>query len=113
MEAEDLLVDDPRDAAYCLPRAEAVRQRVQTADPNTRLRWSEWVLTATGLEDVLAEAVKWETPIRGVHDSVVRPLFLPGQATPLHCRENRWSEDRGKPWSVPGFAVPGFARGTP
>lgn len=58
MEAEDLLVDDPRDAAYFLPRAEAVRQRVQTADPNTRLHWSEWVLTATGLEDVLAEAVK-------------------------------------------------------
>ncbi len=48
-----------------LHAAEAVRQRVQTADPNTRLRWSEWVFTATGLEDVFAESVQWETPILG------------------------------------------------
>jgi hypothetical protein len=59
-----------------LHAAEAVRQRVQTADPNTRLRWSEWVLTATGLEDVFAESVQWETPVLGLHDYVVRPLFL-------------------------------------
>ncbi len=48
-----------------LHATEAVRQRVQTADPNTRLRWSEWVFTATGLEDVFAESVQWETPILG------------------------------------------------
>lgn len=48
-----------------LHAAEAVRQRVQTADPNTRLRWSEWFLTPSGLEDVLAESMQWETQILG------------------------------------------------
>jgi hypothetical protein len=61
-----------------------MRQRMQIADPNTRLRWSEWVLTATGLEDVFAEGVQWETLILGVPESVVRPLFLPTEAVPRH-----------------------------
>lgn len=58
-----------------LPRADAMRQRMQIAEPNTRLRWAEWVLTATGLEDVFTEGVQWETLILGVPDSVLRPLF--------------------------------------
>ena len=82
MEAEDLLVDYPHDTAYFLPRADAMRQRMQIAEPNTRLRWSEWVLTATGLEDVFAEGVQWETLILGVPESVVRPLFLLKQTPP-------------------------------
>jgi hypothetical protein len=60
------------------PRAVVLRQRMQTASPNTRLRWAEWVLTASGLEDVFTAGLQWEAPILGVHDSVVRPLFLPG-----------------------------------
>jgi hypothetical protein len=32
---------------------EAARQRIETADPDTLLRWSERVLTAESLEDVL------------------------------------------------------------
>jgi hypothetical protein len=32
---------------------EAARQRIETADPDTLLRWSERVLTAESLDDVL------------------------------------------------------------
>jgi len=66
-----------RRSLFFAPSGEAVRQRVRIADPNIPQRWSEWVLTATGLEDVFAQSVQRETPILGVPDSVVRPLFLP------------------------------------